>query len=1471
MRNTLIILFLFISLSVGATTYYISPTGSDSNSGTSASPWKTLTYACSKVTAAGDIIHVNAGTYNETGQSYLTAGVSIEGDGPTSLINCTYAGSSWDGNTLVLSSTAEGTNGNQHIWNIKMSGGSGVNSEVALSPILVERRKNVEIANCTFVNFFTHGPMFIGCAFSVDTQPTTYPTGNSFHNNVVTNCSTFQGIGTANGAGRGCLEIGGQQDMLVYNNTLTVSYRSGGLNAYCIKYAKSGYNKGLKMYNNTLVRPPFSGVHNDFDFAVELWNCRGGVEIYGNTMGGGIDLGGDNPAPCTDAGGYGYAVKIHNNEIGWDSWQTYSQMGVDVERAQTGGLYIYKNHFKKLSTPIQFYQGYDSRAHDVVEDIFIYSNIVDGVGSMSSHQNDFIAFGNIPVDAYAIIYRRIYLINNTVNAGTGSAGSSCGLRFDFKGPADNIVAKNNIVTGFGVGFGGGAVYIDGTHCSSLTHFTLQDNLYYGNGTNGTIVAPGVTPSYDANSGNVTGNPNFVSSTDFHLTAASTLAINTGVATGLSFITTDYDGVTLGSTPEIGSYEYGSSAPPAVPAYQTSAIENATSSLLELTYDLSLSGAIVPASSSFSVLVNSIARTISSVAVSGTKVQLTLSSPVIYGDVVTVAYTKPATNPLQTASGGQAISISAQVVTNRVTAVSPAYVSSAIENATPSLLEMTYNLSLTNIVPAASSFSVLVNSTARTISSVVVSGTKVQLTLSSPVIYGDVVTVAYTKPATNPIQTTSGGQAISISAQAVTNRVTAVSPAYVSSAIENATPSLLEMTYNLLLASIVPAGSSFSVLVNSTARTISSVVVSGTKVQLILSSPVIYGDVVTVAYAKPATNPLQTTSGGQAISISAQAVTNRVTAVSPAYVSSAIENATPSLLEMTYNLSLASIVPAGSSFIVLVNSTAITISSLVVSGTKVQLTLSSPVIYGDVVTVAYAKPATNPLQTTSGGQTISISAQVVTNRVTAVSPAYVSSAIENATPSLLEMTYNLSLASIVPAGSSFSVLVNSTARTISSAVVSGTKVQLTLSSPVIYGDVVTVAYAKPATNPLQTTSGGQAISISTQTVTNRVTGIIPVYVGSSIANTTPAILEITYNMSISGIIPTSDAFSVLVNSVARTVNAIVITGTKVHLTLSSRVIPGDIVSISYIKPASNPIQSVQGITAAGFSNQPVINNCVDAAPVTTITSPVVNTTFTAAANIIITADSYDSDGTVSMVEFYNGATKIGSSTSAPYSFSWNNVVAGNYSLTVVATDNLNSKTTSSAVNISVVNSKPAANKHPVIKISNPRKGNVYDDLSAVTIDAVATDPDGTISKVEFYNGSEKLVEITAAPYSFTWKDVASGTYEITAIATDNSNDTTASAPIEFIVGTPVKYDAKSEIVNLYPNPNNGQFTIAFVNPLQNEKSEIVIADMAGKQVYQGPVTREEIQKQFDLSEIKSGMYVMMIRDKNIVVTKKFIKK
>jgi uncharacterized repeat protein (TIGR02059 family) len=102
----------------------------------------------------------------------------------------------------------------------------------------------------------------------------------------------------------------------------------------------------------------------------------------------------------------------------------------------------------------------------------------------------------------------------------------------------------------------------------------------------------------------------------------------------------------------------------IPVYVSSVIENATPAEIDMTYSLALAN-IVPDVTAFEVTVAGTARSVSSVAISDKVVKLTLASAVLKGEEVKVAYTKPETNPLQTADGIQAASLTAQTVTNNV--------------------------------------------------------------------------------------------------------------------------------------------------------------------------------------------------------------------------------------------------------------------------------------------------------------------------------------------------------------------------------------------------------------------------------------------------------------------------------------------------------------------------------------------------------------------------------------------------------------------------------------------------------------------------------------------------------------------------------------------------------------------------------------------------------------------------------------
>ena len=195
------------------------------------------------------------------------------------------------------------------------------------------------------------------------------------------------------------------------------------------------------------------------------------------------------------------------------------------------------------------------------------------------------------------------------------------------------------------------------------------------------------------------------------------------------------------------------------------------------------------------------------------------------------------------------------------------------------------------------------------------------------------------------------------------------------------------------------------------------------------------------------------------------------------------------------------------------------------------------------------------------------------------------------------------------------------------------------------------------------------------------------------------------------------------------------------------------------------------------NIAVLGTITNQAPSINITSPVTGTAFVAPGNITITASATDADGTVSNVQFYNGTTLLGSDASAPYSFAWTNVAAGTYSIAAKATDNSGAITTSTAITV-VVNS--VANVDPTVSISAPLNNATFTAPAGITITASAADADGTVSSVQFYNGTTLLGSDASAPYSFAWTNVAAGTYSITAKATDNSGAVTISTAISIIV-------------------------------------------------------------------------------------------
>jgi hypothetical protein len=105
-----------------------------------------------------------------------------------------------------------------------------------------------------------------------------------------------------------------------------------------------------------------------------------------------------------------------------------------------------------------------------------------------------------------------------------------------------------------------------------------------------------------------------------------------------------------------------------------------------------------------------------------------------------------------------------------TAAIPTISLAEVNNATPAIVEITYNTTLAPVVPSVASFAINVNSVPAAISKVEISGARVLLTLGTPLKSGDIVTAGYTKHVISPLQSSSGGVADSFSERAVTNKV-----------------------------------------------------------------------------------------------------------------------------------------------------------------------------------------------------------------------------------------------------------------------------------------------------------------------------------------------------------------------------------------------------------------------------------------------------------------------------------------------------------------------------------------------------------------------------------------------------------------------------------------------------------------------------------------------------------------------------
>ncbi|WP_051313015.1 Ig-like domain-containing protein [Sporocytophaga myxococcoides] len=166
----------------------------------------------------------------------------------------------------------------------------------------------------------------------------------------------------------------------------------------------------------------------------------------------------------------------------------------------------------------------------------------------------------------------------------------------------------------------------------------------------------------------------------------------------------------------------------------------------------------------------------------------------------------------------------------------------------------------------------------------------------------------------------------------------------------------------------------------------------------------------------------------------------------------------------------------------------------------------------------------------------------------------------------------------------------------------------------------------------------------------------------------------------------------------------------------------------------------------------------------------------------------------------------------------------------------------------------ANLPPSISITSPVDGGEHIAPANISLSATAIDSDGSVSKVEFYNGSELLSSVLTTPYEFFWTNLGAGTYIITAKATDNQGAVTTSSPKTITVNpvvTSIDY-TNSNGVLIGPNPSENTFILTAAESVES----LTVINSNGTVVFSSGSIEDGAQVRFGTG-LESGLYIASI--------------
>nr|MCH9780765.1 hypothetical protein [Alphaproteobacteria bacterium] len=597
-------------------------------------------------------------------------------------------------------------------------------------------------------------------------------------------------------------------------------------------------------------------------------------------------------------------------------------------------------------------------------------------------------------------------------------------------------------------------------------------------------------------------------------------------------------------------------------------------------------------------------------IAGNTVTLTLDTATTETDLQ-VAYTGGATKLVSTdATPEPAASATATGITN-----APAVVSIEVYGTT---MVVTYSVAIGATEAAAyadlKDFTVMSGASgseaANAVTEASVAGNQLTLTLTTAVADGEDATFAYDA---------DGGDTLSLASQDTspvavadfTGASPATAPTLTSSYV---TDGSVYLVFDSPMQAAAFDVANYTVTVAETANVVTGVTVAGNIVALALTDTVRLedGEDVTVVVVA---DTLSSLSGAAADLTTAVTVANEFAAtplVAPTIKEAGVVvNGDTITIEFTSALTAAADYADDSDFTV--SGTTETVTGVVVAGSTVTITLSAAVTDADTITVAYA-PGTDA--TLTGADTAAVAAfaaQPATNN-TPAAPVAPTLAAENGivvNGATITLTFDGTLAEVASYTDTadFTVVNGTVTATVTSVVVDGMTVVLTLNAPVAFGETITVAYTEAGASDTKLTgtgTGGVDVADITATpaVNNTAEAAAPVVDGAIAVNATANTITITYDIDLAVVAAEtpSAGFTVTVNDtvVDAAKVTVEVTGKTVVLTVDSTgdgLAVGDAVQVAYDPAAAGAVpitHSTDGTKAAAAITEAYVSNISDAA-------------------------------------------------------------------------------------------------------------------------------------------------------------------------------------------------------------------------------------------------------------------------------------